>query len=90
MGDCITKYNNILLLGDFNIHVCCQSKPLETEFLSLIDSFNMVQWVKDPTHTHGHTLDLVLSHSFSITDAQVLILCFRIICLYYLRCLSLS
>ncbi len=71
MGDCITKYNNILLLGDFNIHVCCQSKPLEIEFLSLIDSFNMVQWVKDPTHTHGHTLDLVLSHGFSITDAQV-------------------
>ncbi len=71
MGDCITKYNNILLLGDFNIHVCCQSKPLEIEFLSLIDSFNMVQWVKDPTHTHGHTLDLVLSHGFSITDVQV-------------------
>ncbi len=44
---------------------------LEIEFLSLIDSFNMVQWVKDPTHTHGHTLDLVLSYGFSITDAQV-------------------
>ncbi len=71
MGDCITKYNNILLLGDFYIHVCCQSKPLEIEFLSLIDSFNMVQLVKDPTHTHGHTLDLVLSHGFSITDVQV-------------------
>ncbi len=43
--------------------------PLEMEFLSLIDSFNMVKWMKDPTHTHGHTLDLVLSHGFSITDA---------------------
>ncbi len=41
------------------------------KFLSLIDSFNMVQWVKDPTHTYRHTLDLVLSHGFSITDAQV-------------------
>ncbi len=62
-------YNNILLLGDFYIYVCCQSKPLE--FLSLIDSFNMVQWMKDPTHTHGHTLYLVLSRGFSITDAKV-------------------
>ncbi len=71
MGDCITNYNNILLLGDVNIHVCCQSKPLEMEFLSLIDSFDMVQGMKDPTHTHRHTLNLVLSHGFSITDAQV-------------------
>jgi len=71
MGECVTNYCNILLLGDFNIHVCCQSKPLTMEFLNLIDSFNMVQWVKDPTHSHGHTLDLVLSHGVFITDVQV-------------------
>lgn len=67
----VYKYNYILLLGDFNIHVCCQSKPLTMEFFNLIDSFNMAQWVKDPTHIHGHTLDLVLSHGFSTTNVQV-------------------
>lgn len=71
VGDCVTKYNYILLLGDFYIHVCCQYKPLTMEFFNLIDSFNMVQWVKDPTHVHGHTLDLILSHGFFITNVQV-------------------
>ncbi len=86
MGDCITKYNDILLLGDFNIHVCCPFKPLEMEFLSLIDSFSMVQWVKDSTHTHGHTLDFFsLSRFFYyyINMLRFLILCSQIICLYY-------
>lgn len=36
-------YDRVLLVGDFNIHVCCPDKPLVKEFLSLIDSFNFVQ-----------------------------------------------
>ncbi len=35
--------DNFLILGDFNIHVCCPFKPLASEFLQLIDSFNFTQ-----------------------------------------------
>lgn len=28
----IPRFDNILVLGDFNIHLCCPSKPLVTEF----------------------------------------------------------
>ncbi len=33
VGDLVTAYDKILLLGDFNIHVCCASKTLSMEFL---------------------------------------------------------
>lgn len=53
------KYDRILTVGDFNIHVCCTEKPLTKDFLDLVESFNLVQSVSGPTHEHGHTLDLV-------------------------------
>lgn len=36
-----------------------------------IDSFNLQQWVNSPTHTLGHTLDLILTHGLSVTDVMV-------------------
>ncbi len=45
--------DNFLILGDFNIHVCCPSKPLASEFLQLIDSFNFTQFVSGSTHRAG-------------------------------------
>lgn len=58
------------MVGDFNIHVCCVSKPLVKDFLNILDSFNLTQSVNSPTHNKGHVLDLVLSYglNLSITD----------------------
>ncbi len=45
------KYVRFLVVGDFNVHVCCETKPLVKEFLDLIDSFNLTQLVmKKDTH----------------------------------------
>ncbi len=63
--------HKILLLGDFNIHVCCASKTLSIEFLNLIESFDIVQWVSGPTHSQGHTLDLILTHGLSVLDITI-------------------
>ena len=65
------KYNHFLISGDFNIHVCCRSRPLVTDFLNLIESFNLVQCVKDPTHEKGHILDLVLSYDLSVSVNEI-------------------
>lgn len=61
------NYVRFLIIGDFNIHVCCESKPLVNDCLSLIDSFNLTQSVTGPTHEKGHTLDLVLSYGLWIS-----------------------
>ncbi len=68
--------DNSLILGDFNIHVCCPSKPLSSEFLQLIESFNFTQFVSGSTHRAGHTLDLVLSLGLSVTNVVVNDACF--------------
>lgn len=71
IGNIATNYDRFLLMGDFNIHVCCHSNSLSQEFLDLIDAFNLLQWVKNPTHTQGHTLDLVLSYGIDVTDIVI-------------------
>lgn len=67
----ITTYDHVLIVGDFNIHVCCPDKPLVKDFLSLLDSFSLVQAVSGPTHEHGHTLDLVISCSLPVTNLEI-------------------
>ncbi|KAI2647331.1 Transposable element Tc1 transposase [Labeo rohita] len=71
IGNIVTKFDRFLLMGDFNIHVCCQSNPLSREFLNIIDAFNLTQWVKGPTHIHGHILDLIFSYGVDVTDVTV-------------------
>lgn len=42
LSDIVTRGDNLLIVGDFNIHLCCPSKPLVKEFVQLIDSFNLL------------------------------------------------
>lgn len=63
-----TNYDKILIVGDFNVHVCCPSKAMAKDLLDLIDAFNLIQHVEVPTQIHGHTLDLVLSYGLPIDD----------------------
>lgn len=68
--------DKMLILGDFNIHVCCPTKPMVNYFLALLDSFNLTQSACGPTHVKGYTLDLVLSsgissNKFEITNAAI-------------------
>jgi len=43
LTDIVVKYDKILILGDFNIHVCCPTNPLSKDFLNLIDSVGLQQ-----------------------------------------------
>ncbi len=38
-----------------------------------MDALNFIQWVHEPTHTHGHTLDLIFTHGFSTGLSDILI-----------------
>lgn len=56
-------------MGDFNIHLCCEDKPLVKDFLNVIDSLNFTQFVSGPTHK-GHTLDLVLGYGLNVSMTE--------------------
>lgn len=47
------KFDNIIVLGDFNLHICCPHDPMSTRFLELIQSFNFSQFVDK--HTRNAT-----------------------------------
>lgn len=59
---CTTSANTVIL-GDLNIHVDTPSRQPAADFLQLLDVLNLKQHVDVPTHTRGHTLDLVITDS---------------------------
>ncbi|KAJ8018487.1 RNA-directed DNA polymerase from mobile element jockey [Holothuria leucospilota] len=60
--------HNLIILGDFNIHVDDQCDPSTLRFTGLLDSFDLENKASSPTHTSGHTLDLVITRSNSRID----------------------
>ena len=51
----------LLIAGDFNVHVDDSTSAEARQFLSLIDSFELHQHIQSSTHKSHHCLDLVLS-----------------------------
>ncbi|CAJ1074281.1 hypothetical protein D5F01_LYC19107 [Xyrichtys novacula] len=66
-----TSHSNVLVLGDFNINMDSLSCKLAAEFKQVLDCLNLHQSVVGPTHTKGHTLDLVITDSIHISDLHV-------------------
>lgn len=71
LAEIMPKYDRVLIVGDFNVHVCCPENPRAKYFLHLIDSFNLVQSVSGATHERGHTLDIVLSYGLPIHNLEI-------------------
>ena len=57
--------SELIIMGDFNIHVESPSDNFASSFLSLIESFDLKQHINSPTHKHGHTLDLIITRNAS-------------------------
>ena len=54
----------ILIAGDFNIHVDDIKNVDAVTFLDVLESFGLQQHVTQPIHVLGHTLDLIISRYF--------------------------
>ncbi len=50
---------NVIMVGDFNIHIDKATVTYTKYFLSCLDSFGLKQFIDFPTHSKGHTLDLL-------------------------------
>jgi len=56
-----TTNEEIVMLGDFNVHVDDITDANCLKLKDILESHNLGQYVKDETHTAGHILDLVIS-----------------------------
>lgn len=63
VSNAILAPGHMLVTGDFNFHIDDLSDSDAMQFLHLLDTLNLEQYVCDPTHKDGHTLDLIISRS---------------------------
>ena len=54
----LAQKENVILAGDINIHMD-QDEHYPNRFRDILNTFNMCQHVKFPTHKLGHTLDII-------------------------------
>ena len=68
-----TTSGKLLLVGDFNLHVEDGQNRDSQGFLDLLSGMGLQQHVNEPTHLHGHLLDLVMTRSSEpiVKDLQV-------------------
>ncbi|KAI2645575.1 Glutamate--tRNA ligase [Labeo rohita] len=59
---------NVVLVGDFNIHVDDAESSCSKEFLSCLDSFGLQQFIKVPTHSKGVIPDNFITSDLSLSD----------------------
>ena len=66
------QYDRVLILGGFNVHVCCpSSSSFSSDIMKLLNSFSLTQNVKQPSYDKGHTLDLVLANGFCVDEVNL-------------------
>ena len=67
--DIVTSNTNLVVLGDFNIHVNDMNNPNANIFLGTMTALRLKQHVKDPTHKSGNCLDLIFTEEMSRAKA---------------------
>ena len=65
MVDIIADSSNIVVMGDFNIHVNCDDDPNAVIFSDTMKAIGLHQHVTGPTHRSGNTLDLIFTEELS-------------------------
>ena len=59
--DIVTSNMNLVVLGDFNIHVNDIDDPNAGIFLDTMTALGLKQHVKSPSHKSGNCLDLIFT-----------------------------
>ena len=73
LGTIFLKFTNIVICGDLNIHLDNIKSSYSTKLFHLITSYGLHQYVKEPTHKHGHLLDVVISSSKGVDPSSVVV-----------------
>jgi len=58
-----TWTGKLIIMGDFNVHWNSEDNHERKDLASLLEAFSITQHVCGPTHSKGHTLDLVMTRT---------------------------
>ena len=61
----IHKYNNLTIMGDFNMHIDGITKVENLIFNDMMEALGLSQQVRTPTHRQGNILDLIYTEDNS-------------------------
>ena len=61
----------LLVCGDLNIHIDDNDDVYVTRLNELLQTFDLVQHVREPTHAAGHILDVVISRSDTVVQQRL-------------------
>lgn len=61
----VTIPKDILVVGDLNFHIDNEGDHDSQQFMSSLNAHGLTQHVHEPTHIHGHTLDVVITRDTS-------------------------
>ncbi len=61
----MTYKEEVIFCGDYNFHVNKPEDNKASKFLEILNTFELVQHVKESTHRDGNTLDLIITKSES-------------------------
>jgi hypothetical protein len=61
LTDVVADYKNIVLLGDFNLHVNNDADVEAEKFRQILCAFGLINHVNIPPHESGNSLDLIIT-----------------------------
>ncbi|PFX18016.1 hypothetical protein AWC38_SpisGene17650 [Stylophora pistillata] len=61
MESALLTKERLVIVGDLNIYVDDKVNSEALSFLDVLESLGLQHHVNDPTHIHGHTLDLIIT-----------------------------
>jgi hypothetical protein len=61
----VSQPSEIIITGDFNFQLNYTTSHSDANLITLLDTFNLTQHITFPTHSAGHTLDLLITRESS-------------------------
>jgi hypothetical protein len=74
LSEYTTFEKDVIIVGDLNFHLDVPNDNDAKAFTGILDSCGMMQYVNEPTHVRGHTLDVIITRDNTnlVSDITVL------------------
>ena len=61
-----TMKHEVIITGDFNIHMNKPNNPHTRKLNTILNTFNLKQHINEATHKHGNTIDLLITRQKTV------------------------